>query len=68
MNRQELIVVEMKDGTVCRMVGKALSLLLAHDKVAKFLRSNGWVVVGKSPLRDKNNSNNPIGIERRFTV
>ena len=65
MTRRELVVVEMKDGTVCRMVGKALSLFLSHSMVTKFMRCSGWAVVGEDPLRDMNSSNHSIGDERR---
>lgn len=41
--------VELKDGKVCQMVRKAFNVFLSFDKVAKFKRSDGWVVVGKGP-------------------
>jgi hypothetical protein len=49
---ERLIRVELTDGAICRMAQKALDLFLAQDKVVKFERSDGWVVVGRDPLRD----------------
>ena len=46
------INVELKDGSVCLMAKKAFNVFLSLDKVAKFKRSNGWIVVGEGPLRD----------------
>ena len=46
------IDVELKDGSVCRMAKKAFNVFLSLDKVAKFKRSNGWIIVGEGPLRD----------------
>jgi hypothetical protein len=68
VTQKELIIVEMKDGTVCRMVGKALNLFLSHDRVTKFKRANGWAVVGVDPLRNKNNASHSAGVERRLAV
>ena len=45
------IDVELKDGSVCVMATKAFNVFLSLDKVAKFKRSNGWIVVGEGPLR-----------------
>ncbi len=46
------IDVELKDGAVCLMGKKAFHVFLSLDKVAKFKRSNGWIVVGEGPQRD----------------
>ena len=46
------IDVELKDGSVCLMATKAFNVFLSLDKVAKFKRSNGWIVVGEGTLRD----------------
>lgn len=46
------VTVELKDGAVCQMAKKAFNVFLSLDKVAKFKRSNGWIVVGEGPLRD----------------
>ena len=64
----ELIRVELKDGTICRMAKKAFSLFLAQDKVVKFERSDGWVFVSKDTLRAIDDTCNFTGSERRFAV
>ena len=48
-----LVKVELKDGTVCQVGHEALDLLLVHNEIAKFKRSDGWAVVGLDPLRNK---------------
>ena len=68
MTREELIAVELKDGTICRMAKKALNIFLSHDRVAKFKRADGWVVVGTDPLRAMNSSNHFSGFDRRAPV
>ena len=55
------IDVELKDGSVCLMAKKAFNVFLSLDKVAKFKRSNGWIVVGEGPLRD-------LGKDRDYTL
>ena len=49
------ITVELKDGTVSQMLRKAFNVFLSFDKVAKFKRSDGWVVVVKGPLIELGN-------------
>lgn len=61
-----LIRVELKDGAICRMAVKAFNLFLAQDKIVKFERSDGWVIVGKDPLRDMTKPRNYNGNERRY--
>lgn len=68
MTRDELIVVELKDGSVCRMAKKALNVFLSHDRVVKFKRSDGWAVVGEDPLRSNRNTDNFTGIDRRVAA
>lgn len=65
MPKRELVLVELKEGTSCRMAKTALKIFLAHGGVARFKRSDGWVVVGKDPLRDPKNDGKYTGIERR---
>ena len=65
MKREELVLVELKDGTTCRMAKKALNVFLAHDKVARFKRSDGWVDPKVDPLRDLEKVNRYTGVERR---
>jgi hypothetical protein len=47
------------------MAKKALKVFLAHGEVARFKRSDGWVVVGKDQLRNPKNDRNYDGVERR---
>ena len=63
-----LIKVELKDGTICQMVPKALDLLLKHEEVSKFKRSDGWAVVGRDPLRKKIRDTSHDGTERRIAA
>ena len=44
--------VELRDGAVCMMAKNAFNIFLSLDRVAKFKRSEGWIVVGKDQLRD----------------
>ncbi len=60
------IAVELKDGAVCKMAKNAFNVFLSLDKVAKFKRSDGWIVVGERPLRDlKKESDYALFAERR---
>ena len=43
--------VELKDGAVCQMAKKSFNIFLSLDRVVKFKRSSGWVVVGKDQMR-----------------
>jgi hypothetical protein len=63
-----LIRVELKDGTICRMVPRALKIFLSLDKIARFERSGGWVVVGVDPLRCKKADKNYSGVDQRLVV
>lgn len=58
--------VELKDGAVCPMAKKAFNIFLSLDRVAKFKRSDGWIVVGKDQLRDLDKENDyPLFADRR---
>ncbi|PLX82616.1 MAG: hypothetical protein C0616_01860 [Desulfuromonas sp.] len=63
---ESLIRVELKDGSICRMAQRAFDLFLAQDKIARFERSEGWVVVGRDRLRDMAKPNTYTGRERRW--
>ena len=65
MVKRELVLVELKEGTSCRMAKTALKIFLAHGGVARFKRSDGWVVVGRDRLRNPNNAGTYTGVERR---
>jgi len=65
---KRLIRVELKDGTLCRMAVKAFNVFLAHDRVARFERSDGWAEIDRDPLRDMTRTNNYEGPERRMVV
>ena len=61
--------VEMKNGAVCRMARQAFNVFLSMDRVVRFRRSEGWVVVGTDPLRDPEKDNDyPALADRRSTV
>ena len=61
--------VELSDGAVCPMSTKAFNVFLSLDKVVRFKRSDGWVVVGKDPVRDLAKANHyPTVAERRSFV
>lgn len=63
------IDVELKDGTVCQMARKAFNVFLSLDRVARFRRSDGWIDVGKGPMRDLGKENEyPSHANRRSTV
>jgi hypothetical protein len=47
------------------MLPKALSLMLRHDRVHKFRRSDGWALVGVTPLRGEGAGRQYFGPERR---
>lgn len=49
--------VELKDGSVCRMAVHAFNVFLSLDRVVRFKRADGWVVVGKDQMRDLNKVN-----------
>ncbi len=60
--------VELKDGSVCMMAKKAFNVFLSLDRVAKFKRANGWVVVGKDELRDLEKANDYPSVADRRAV
>lgn len=61
--------VELKDGAVCLMAKKAFNVFLSLDRVAKFKRSEGWIVVGKDQVRDLEKINDyPLFADRRTAV
>ena len=63
------IDVELKDGTVCQMARKAFNVFLSLGRVARFRRSDGWIDVGKGPLRDLDKDNDyPTHANRRSVV
>jgi hypothetical protein len=68
MGREPLVVVELKDGTVCRMAKKAFNVFLAHHWISKFQRSGEWVYVGRDMFRDIEATFNFSGEDRREAV
>lgn len=60
-----LIRVELMDGTICRMAKKAFNIFLSQDKIIRFERSDGWVIIGKDPLRNPDRNMSYGGPERR---
>lgn len=65
MTEKDLVLVELKDGTVCRMAKKALNIFLNLGRVAKIKRADGWAVVGLDPMRDASRECINIEKERR---
>ncbi len=60
------VEVELTDGAVCPMAKKAFNVFLALGRVARFKRSDGWIVVGKGPMRDLGKDNDyPLVADRR---
>lgn len=62
-----LILVELKNGVSCRMEKKSLNSLLESNKVLRFKRSDGWVVVGEDKLRAPSVNSFYAGYDRRVT-
>jgi hypothetical protein len=61
--------VELKDGAVCLMAKKAFNVFLSLDRVVKFKRADGWIVVGKDQLRDLEKGNDyPPAADRRASA
>ena len=61
--------VELKDGAVCKMARQAFNVFLSLDRVVRFKRSDGWIVVGTDPLRDLEKDNDyPAQADRRTAV
>lgn len=65
MDKRELILVELKDGTLRWMAKTALQIFLSREEVSKFQRSGGWFVVGQDKLRNMQNDTPYDGVERR---
>ena len=60
------MIVELKDGSVCQMANKSFNIFLSLGKVAKFKRSDGWIVVGEAQMRDLEKTNDyPLVANRR---
>ncbi len=62
---EQLIRVEMNDGSICRMAIKAFNMFLTQNKIIKFERNDGWVTIGKDMLRGMTDLNSYKGPERR---
>jgi hypothetical protein len=62
---EQLIRVEMNDGSICRMAIKAFNMFLTQNKITKFERNDGWVTIGKDMLRGVTDLNSYRGAERR---
>ena len=63
-----LILVEMQNGTRCRITKTALKIFLARGEIKRFKRSDGWFTFGADQLRDPKNDKKYTGIERREAV
>lgn len=60
-----LITVVYQDGKQDLVDPLLLNKLLASDKVKRFLRSDGWAVVGVSPMRKNDTTYKSYEVERR---
>lgn len=60
-----LIQVLYDDGSSGMVKPYMLDKLLDEKKVASFLRSDGWAVVGRDLIRCRRNSQGYDGVERR---
>ena len=63
-----MIRAELYDGTYLRVAPKGLDLMLKYGQVKRFLRSSGWVEVGKDLLRGAGSRADYSGPERRCTA
>ena len=62
-----MVEVELKDGKVCRIGYEILDLLLKHDEISKFKRSQGWAIIGRDSLRNTDKGVHLSLPERRST-
>ncbi|SPQ00501.1 conserved hypothetical protein [Candidatus Sulfobium mesophilum] len=60
-----LITVVYQDGKQDLVDPLVLKKLLASDKVKRFLRSDGWAIVGRSPMRGDDKRYKSYNVERR---
>ena len=68
MDKRELILVELKDGSICWIAKRALQVFLSSEEISKFQRSGGWFVVGKDKLRTMRDDISYDGVERREAI
>ena len=59
-----LIRILRKNGQFDMVKPTALNLLLESDEVEQFLRSSGWVTIGRDPIR-RPRSTNYTALDRR---
>ena len=59
------ILAELVDGNLCKMSGQELNTALDNGRVVRFQRSDGWVQVGRDPLREIHRKSGYTGVERR---
>lgn len=60
-----LIRVMYQEGQFDMVKAQMLENLLREEKVATFKRADGWVTVGRDPVRSTNRSQSYQGPERR---
>ena len=63
-----LISVIYQDDTHDLVKPFLLNELLAAGKVKRFLRSDGWAIVGTSPMRKNNSTQKSFDVERRHVA
>lgn len=59
------VVVELVNGTICRMTKKTFNTYLSRGKISKFKRSDGWVSVNAGRLRESQSDAVYVGVDRR---
>ena len=51
---RKYIEVEFKNGRCCRVPPEVLESLLTRKEIVRFKRADGWAIVGRALLRDRN--------------
>jgi hypothetical protein len=60
------VLAELADGNLCKMSRQELNTALDNGHIVRFQRSDGWVQVGRDPLRKMHRKSASIGVERRL--
>jgi hypothetical protein len=63
-----MIRAQLHDGTFLRLAPKGLDLMLKYGQIKRFLRSSGWVEVGRDLIRGAGSPLAYSGPERRCTI
>ncbi len=63
-----LIHVLYKDNRYDYVKGFMLDALIATERVVRFRRSSGWVIIGRDPVRKRADNKPFAGVERRAAI